>query len=127
MSTATYNNLPRNTSADSSSDVTTDAQANYYTKPLELNSDVFSAIKAFFTNRGFDNTSADSIAVVIIRQAKKDGYNPMQILDTLSGLGEVEISALLAEILNYNRFKTSYLGYARAFNSNQEVKRNILA
>jgi hypothetical protein len=51
----------------------------------------------------------------------------MQILDTLKGLDSVEISALVAEILNYNRFKTSYLGYALAFTPRIEVSRNIVA
>jgi hypothetical protein len=62
-----------------------------------------------------------------MKQSKIDGYNPMKILDTLRGLDSVEISALVSEIINYNRFKTSFLGYALAFNPNQQVVRNIQA
>ena len=51
----------------------------------------------------------------------------MQILDTLKGFDNVEISALVSEILNYNRFKTSFLGYTQSFVINDEVLRNIQA
>jgi hypothetical protein len=59
-------------------------------------------------------------------QAKKDGYNPLKILDTLKGLNDLELSALVSEILNYNRFKTSSLGTARPFFANDIVSRNII-
>ena len=83
-------------------------------------------MKGYFTNRGFGEVSAESIAIIIIRQSKSDGYNPMQILDTLKGLDSVQLSGLVSEILNYNRFKTSNLGYAAEFNINPEILRNIL-
>lgn len=98
-----------------------------YTKPLELEAGQFDAMKGFFSSRGFDNSAAESTAVIIINQAKKDNYNPMKILDTLQGLDNLEISALVAEILNYNRFKSSFLGYARQFNPSSEITRNIKA
>jgi hypothetical protein len=119
-----YSNLPPNKGSVES---TVQAFDNYYTQPLELNAGVLDAMKGFFTSRGFETVAAESIAVVIMKQAKKDGYNPMQILDTLKGLDSVEISALVSEILNYNRVKTSFLGYARQFIPSQEVQRNILA
>jgi hypothetical protein len=119
-----YSNLPPTKSL---SDATVRAFDNFYTQPLELNAGVLDAMKGFFTNKGFETVAAESISVVIMKQAKKDGYNPMEILDTLKGLDSVEISALVSEILNYNRVKTSFLGYAREFSPNQEVKRNILA
>jgi hypothetical protein len=119
-----YSNLPPNKGSVES---TVQAFDNYYTQPLELNAGVLDAMRGFFTSRGFEPVAAESIAVVIMKQAKKDGYNPMQILDTLKGLDSVEISALVSEILNYNRVKTSFLGYARQFIPSQEVLRNILA
>ena len=65
-------------------------------------------------------------SIIIIKQSKQDGYNPMQILYTLKGLNDVEISGLVAELFNYNRVKTSSLGYAQTFQTNAEVSRNIL-
>lgn len=119
-----YSNLPLQTS---NADQTIQFFDAYYNQPLELNVNVFNAMTGFFTSKGFDKTAAESIAVIIMKQAKKDSYNPMTVLDTLKGLDTVEISALVAEILNYNRFKTSFLGYAREFTANYEIKRNILA
>jgi hypothetical protein len=121
-----YNNIPP-APVSTNKESTLQAFSVYSIQPLELSTSVYTAIKGFFTLRGFDTTAADSIAVIIISQSKKDGYNPMTILDTLRGLDNVEISALIAEILNYNRFKTSALGYTRQFIPNQEVLRNIVA
>lgn len=118
-----YSNLPL---AKPTTDATVQAFDAYSNAPLELNASEFDAVTGFFESRGFDKLSSQSIAVIIIRQAKKDGYNAMKILDTLKGFDSVEISALVSEILNYNRFKTSFLGYALAFYPNQEVTRNII-
>jgi hypothetical protein len=121
---ASYTNLPVN---NSSINATVQAFDTYYSKPLELDAGVYTAMVSFFTGRGFDKEPAGSISAVIIKQARIDGYNPLKILDTLKGLDNVEISALVSEIINYNRFKTSFLGYALAFNPNQQVLRNIQA
>jgi hypothetical protein len=99
----------------------------YINKPVELDANTLHGMKGFFASRGFEESSAESISVIIIKQAKSDGYNPMTLLDTLRGLDNVEISALVSEILNYNRFKSSFLGYARQFNTSNEINRNIIA
>lgn len=44
----------------------------------------------------------------------------------MKGLNNVEISALVAEIINYTRFKTSFLGYGQTYITNVEVDRNVL-
>ena len=119
-----YTNVPKEKRVNS--DVQTlQAFDNYFEQPLEIKVTTYDAMKSFFTAKGFDETAADSVAVTIIRQAKFDNLNPLQILDTLEGLDTVEISALVAEIINYNRFKTSFLGYARELTINSEVIRNI--
>jgi hypothetical protein len=82
---------------------------------------------AFFTNRGFGEVAAESITITVMTQAKQDGYNPMQILYTLKGLSNVELSGLVSEILNYNRFNSSSFGYAQKIKSNAEIQRNIIA
>jgi hypothetical protein len=121
---ATYSNLPPKSSANNNATVL--AFDTYYTKPLELNANTFDAMKAFFTARGFEVMAAESIVVTIIKQAKQDNYNPMEILDTLKGLDNVELSALVAEIVNNNRLKTSFLGYGKPFEPNYQVSRNIV-
>jgi hypothetical protein len=121
---SSYSNIPVN---NTSQDLTIQAFDSYFSMPVEINSSVLAAMKGYFTARGFAEVSAESIAITIIRQAKQDDYNPMQILDTLKGLDDVALSGLVSEILNYNRFKSSSLGYAEKFRTHPEVLRNIIA
>lgn len=118
-----YSNIP----ITSSQDKTVQAFDSYMSSPVEINSSVLAAMKGYFTERSFGEVAAESISVTIIRQAKQDGYNPMQILDTLNGLDNVQLSGLVSEILNYNRFKSSSLGYAEKFRTHPEIQRNIVA
>ena len=122
----TYSNIPAASSPDQANS-TIQAFDNYNSQPVELSSTVLAAMKGYFGSRGFGEVSADSISVIIMTQAKQDGYNPMQILDTLKGLSNVELSGLVSEILNYNRFKSSSLGYAQPIIPNVEVQRSIIA
>jgi hypothetical protein len=119
-----YTNLPFNNENKTS---TVDKFEKYQSIPMGIDPAVYAAAVGFFTSRGFDNTAAEMISEVIIMQAKQDGYNPMKILDTLRGLEDVDISGLVAEVLNYNRFKTSSLGYAAKRQINPEIERNIMA
>ena len=119
-----YTNLP---STPSTTNATVQAFDAYYTKPLELDAGIYTAMKSFFTSKGFEDNSADNIAVLIIKESKINGLNPMKVVDSLRGLDNVEISTLVNEIINYNRFKTSFLGYATAFTANPTISRNIVA
>ena len=118
-----YSNLP--TIVDQT-DSTVQSFNGYFTEPVELNSTTLAAMTAFFTSRKFGQVAAQSIAATIMMQAKKDKYNPLQILDTLKGHADLELSALVSEILNYNRFKTSSLGSSKPFFANDIVSRNII-
>jgi len=119
-----FTNLP---STPSLTNATVQAFDTYYSKPLELDAGIYTAMKSFFTSKGFENNSADNIAVLIIKESKINGLNPMKVIDSLRGLDNVEISTLVNEIVNYNRFKTSFLGYATAFSTNPTISRNIVA
>jgi hypothetical protein len=118
-----FSNLPTAAAPENS---TVQAFDNYQSQPIELSSTVLAAMTAFFTNRGFGEVAAESIAVTVMTQAKQDSYNPMQILDTLKGLSNVELSGIVSEILNYNRFKSSSLGYAQTIKPNAEIQRSII-
>jgi hypothetical protein len=126
MATNYYNNIPRSNQANSDSS-TVQFFNQYYQVPVELNSNSLVAMKGFFEKRGFGTDAAESTALIILSQAKNDNLNEFQILDTLGGLTSVQISALVGEILNYNRFKTSSLGLAAVSTPADEIQRNILA
>lgn len=119
-----YSNIPQTSTAQNT---TVQAFNNFQSAPVELNATVLAAMKGYFTNRKFGEVAAEAIAITIMTQAQHDGYNPMQILDTLKGLNDTELSGLVSEILNYNRYKSSSLGYAQTFSTNIEIKRSIIA
>jgi hypothetical protein len=123
-----YSNLPITNVQETldSASATVKYFNNYFNSPVELDNQSAEVIKAYFEKRGFAPASAESIALIILTQAKKDNLNAVAIIDSLSGLTDVELSSLVAEILNYNRFKSSTLGIYINPVSADEVQRNIL-
>lgn len=117
-----YSNLPLSPSNSISS-----SADNLYTKPLELDPNTFSMMKGFFESRQFDKVAAETIAVAIIKQAKIDGYNPLQVVDTLKGMDGLALNSVVADILNYNRYKTSMLGHSLSNTPFEPIARNIVA
>jgi hypothetical protein len=121
----TLTNIPIEKPA-SNSDATLKVFNQYFQSPINLNNNDLIATVGFFEKRGFGGSAAENIAIAILTQAKKDGFNAMQIIDTLSGLDNVQISSLVAEILNYNRLKTSAIGVVQLYGASPEVLRNIV-
>lgn len=99
---------------------------NYFNNPLELNAGVLDSIVGFFTSRGFEKTISQSLATVLISQAKKDNLNPLEFIDMLKNYSNTELNALVIEIINYNRYKTSFLGFSKIITPNSDVSRNVL-
>lgn len=117
-----YSNLPPSPSKSIS-----DSADGLYVKQLELDPATFNMMKGFFESRKFDKVAAESIAVAIIRQAKVDGYNPLQVLDTLKGIDSLTLNSVVSDILNFNRYKTSMLGHSLNNAPFEPIARNILA
>ena len=125
--TTYYNNLPQPQKSTDSSQATLKVFDAYTTAPLDIDATTYDAMTGYFESRGFGEDAARSMAYIIIKQAILDKYNPFELIETLKGLTEIEISALITEILNYNRYKTSSLGTATPFTTSEEVARNIVA
>ncbi len=115
-----YNNIP----SPSKSPAAT-AFSNSYERPVELETNTFNLMKGFFEAKGFDKLSAESITVTFIKQAQQDSYNPLEILDTLKKLEAPKLNAVVTEVLNFNRFKSSYLGSTKGLQPFEPVARNI--
>ena len=96
---------------------------------VELNAAEYDAAIAFFEQRDYDRQASESIAYVLMRQAKIDDVSVFKILDTLNARSTdpITLNNLVGEILNLNRFKTSILGYKSARPENTLAKRNIKA
>lgn len=82
---------------------------------------------AFFTGKGFTNDAAVSTSMVILDQARKEGKPVFRILDTLKGFDSVQISTVVAKILNKNRKPISTLGFTSGLTPPENVRRNIRA
>lgn len=106
----TYSNLPRPPVTDSAAEVKSFFN-NYFVEPLTFAANDVDTVVGYFEKRGFQKEAATSTATVLLTQAKLDNVKIFKLIDTLKGLSEVQLSALVAEVLNYNRPKISTLGY----------------
>ncbi len=94
---------------------------------LEFNSSDVDSTVGFLTSRGFTNDAAIVTSVILLKQAKIDNMPISELLDTLKGLENLELSTLVGEVLNNNRSSTSTLGFKTTPMVNQLQKRNIVA
>ena len=108
-------------------DITTEFFNNFYNLEISYNPSEVDAVIGYFLKRGFGEVSAINTASVLLQQAKIDELNVQELLDTLKGVTDVQLSLIVAQILNFNRGKTSTLGF-REDTSTQELfeQRNIV-
>lgn len=116
------NNGPRNTDQP-----VRDFFDRYYQSRVEYSASEVDAVLGFFNKRGFGETASSSIAATLLQQAKLDGVGTFKLLDTLEGLDESQLSALVTEILNSSRIKSSVLGYRDRNSANYFEARNIIS
>jgi hypothetical protein len=94
--------------------------------PMSFPAGQIDAVVAFFVKRGFDKTGAGSVAIVLLKQARTENVNVFTLLDTLKGLTDVQLSQVVAQVLNASRDRTSLLGYRKSPTTNTYESRNIL-
>jgi hypothetical protein len=121
-----YTNIPPKQAAGSSSDLSNKNLNQFNDVPVQLHNETLTAMKGLLSNKGFSEESAENISITIMMQAKRDSFNPMNVLDSMRSLDNIELSQLVSEILNFNRFKTSVLGTTQNITPVEFVKRNIL-
>ena len=119
------NNSSLPTPAQSNDKRVTEFFDKYFTETLEFASNDVDAVVGFFRKRGFDEAAAISTGSILLQQAKIDDIKIFTLLDTLKGFDEVKLSAVVAEVLNYNRLSTSVLGFKNTTATNTLEKRNI--
>ena len=88
------------TSPKSSEQNVTEFFDNYFNEKLAFPSNEVDAVIGFFEKRGFEKNSAISTATVLLNQAKIDGVKIFELLDTLKGLDNVQLSSVVTEVLN---------------------------
>ena len=120
-------NLPQQVTVqnDSSTEVKTFFD-KFFTEQVSFPSNQIDAVVGFFLKNGFDIESARSTGIVILNQARQDNVNVFELLDTLKTLTDVQLSQVVAQVLNAYREKTSLLGYRVAPLVDDYESRNIL-
>ena len=84
---------------------------NYYNREITYNASEVDAVIGYFLKRGFDKIAAVNTASVLLQQADIDQITVFKLIDTLKGVNDVQLSNIVAQILNINRSKVSTLGY----------------
>lgn len=119
-------NLPTNQESLDSSEEVRQFYDKYFDSPVSFPSNQIDAVVGFFLKRDFDIESARSTAIVLLNQARIENVNVFTLLDTLKPLTDVQLSQVVAQVLNTYREKTSLLGYRIATLENNYETRNIL-
>jgi hypothetical protein len=118
-------NLPLNEVIDSTLDTRTFFD-KFFVHQVSFPSNQIDAVLGFFLKRGFDVESARSTSIVLLNQARLDDVNVFALIDTLKTLSDVQLSQVVAQVLNAYREKVSLLGYRIAPLVDSYESRNIL-
>ncbi len=118
-------NLPPQEAIDSSTEVKQFFD-KFFVNQISFPSNQIDAVVGFFLKNGFDVQSARSTGIVLLNQARADGVNVFQLIDTLKTLNDVQLSQVVAQVLNAYREKVSLLGYRVAQTADNYESRNIL-
>jgi len=119
-------NLPKKENNDSASGTRLYFD-RYGELPLEFPGADVDAAVGFLKSRGFGDEAAVITSVILLKQAKLDEMPVWKLLETLRGLKNLELSALVGQILNNNRSATSTLGFRLQETRNELQVRNIVA
>ena len=99
---------------------------NQYGDPvLEYSAEDVSASISFFKSKGFSQDAAISTTAILLKQAKVEEVPVFKLIDTLGRADALQLSAIVAEILNNNRRPISSLGYRLTNVTKEEAARNI--
>lgn len=84
------------------------------------------AVIGYFLKRGFEKVAAVNTAGVLLEQSKRDSVPVFKLIDTLKGINDVQLSNIVAQIINANRRKTSSVGYRQQSENLLFDQRNII-
>ena len=99
---------------------------NYFNKQIEVSANKVDATVGFFKVRGFEEQSALSISAILIEQSIKDKVDIFKVLDTLKVFDKVQLSGIVAKILNSNRSASSLLGIKSVIETTTIEARNVV-
>ena len=104
-------NLPKVTTSNDNADQVKNFFDRYFQHQVTFPSNQIDAVLGYFLKRGFQEEAAKSTSIVLLNQARIDNIPVFQLLDTLKGLTDVQLSQVVTEVLNIYREKSSALGF----------------
>jgi len=122
---AIQSNLPISTDKDSSDKVKSFFD-RYFQHQITFPAAEVDAVIGFFLKRGFEESSAKSISIIMLQQARLEDVKVFQILDSLKSLTEVQLNQVVAEIINSYRENSSLIGFKVTSTSETTESRNIV-
>ena len=99
---------------------------NFFEIPVNVSSNIDSAIIAYFEKISSNKESARALASAVIYTSIRQGFEPMETLQEFQKLPEGELGDYTAMFLNFERKGTSYLGVTNLPQINASVQRSIL-
>lgn len=118
-------NFPIESNKDSSEEVRSFFD-KYFLHQITFPTNQIDAVIGYFLKRGFDLQAARSTSIVLLTQASIENISPFKLVDTLKGVTDAQLSAVVAEVLNVYREKTSSLGFRDTTVVETLESRNIL-
>lgn len=97
----------------------------YYNQEVYYTASEVNAVVGYFEKRGFDQVAAVNTAALILQAAGQERTPVFELIDTLKGIDDVQLSNVIAQILNLNRSSCSSVGYRISSNELYE-QRNII-
>lgn len=92
----------------------------------EFRPDDVSSTIGFFQSQGFEADAAVPTAMLVLQKAKAESKPVFEILDSLQKLNGVQLSAIVAKVLNQNRASSSKVGFRTNIIIPKNIERNIV-
>jgi hypothetical protein len=121
---ASTSSFPNEKKTDRSND-TSKLLNRYYNQEIYYTPSEVDAVIGYFQKRGFDQVAAVNTAAIILQQAGVDKIPVFELIDTLKGINDVQLSNVIAQILNLSRSSCSTIGY-KIIVPNLSEQRNII-
>ena len=99
---------------------------NYGKTNINFASNEVDAVVSFFEGKGFEKQAARSTSIVILTQAKSEGRPVFELLEDLKSFDKLQLTDLVAAVLNSNRNKISKLGYKQTSTTQTFNERNVV-
>lgn len=118
-------NLPLVNPADSFDQRVQDYFVNYFTNPIKMTDQEYSAARSFFINRTSNEEAAAALTAAVIQAANELN---VYILDILKEFEQTEdLKSAIPTFLNLSRSTRSLLGYEVNILPNENIARQVEA